>query len=95
MNIFEKYIANVQENEQLSKKIDKLCYAYLFSENDISERIRYKRFVKFIKWEFESAYNPKEITLTFIEEDTRTHEETECTTKVNWNALLIQVDNYE
>ena len=48
MNIFEKYIANVQENEQLSKKIDKLCYAYLFSENDISERIRNKRFVKFI-----------------------------------------------
>ena len=35
MNIFEKYIANVQENEQLSKKIDKLCYAYLFSENDL------------------------------------------------------------
>ena len=95
MNIFEKYIANVHENEQLSKVIDKLCYAYLVAENDISERIRFKRFVKFIKWEFESAYNPKEITLTFIEEDTRTHEETECTTKVSYSALLIQVDNYE
>ena len=72
MNVFEKYIANVHENENLSKVIDKLCYAYLVSTNDISERMRFKRFVKFVKWEFEEAYHPKEITLTYIEEDTRT-----------------------
>lgn len=95
MNVFEKYIANVHENENLSKVIDKLCYAYLVSNNDVSERIRFKRFVKFVKWEFEEAYHPKEITLTYIEEDTRTHEETECKRKLSWNDLLIQVDNYE
>ena len=95
MNVFEKYIANVHENENLSKVIDKLCYAYLVSNNDVSERIRFKRFVKFVKWEFEEAYYPKEITLTYIEEDTRTHEETECKSKLSWHDLLIQVDNYE
>jgi len=95
MNVFEKYIANVHENDNLSKVIDKLCYAYLVSNNDVSERMRSKRFVKFVKWEFEDVFYPREITLTYIEEDTCTHEEKECKRKMSWSDLIIQVDNYE
>ena len=71
MNVFEKYIANVHENENLSKVIEKLCYAYLVSNNDVSERIRFKRFVKFVKWEFEEAYHPKKILVRMKRQSVR------------------------
>jgi hypothetical protein len=95
MNVFEKYLANLKENEELSKIINKLCYAYLVDQNDMSERIRFLRFVKFIKWEFEDVYNPRQIKLTFIEQDTRTKEEKETSIKINWFDLLMKVENYD
>jgi len=36
MNVFEKYIANKQENDRLRNVIDKLCYSKLVSDNDVS-----------------------------------------------------------
>lgn len=95
MNIFEKYIANVQENERLDKIIAKLCWAHLLDAEGVSERMRGVRVVKLLKWEFEDKYNPNEITMTFIEEDIKTKEEREVSEKIKWTSLLLKVDNYE
>lgn len=96
MNVFEKYIANLNENEQLSKEIDKLCGARLMDVTGIEERITGKRAVKFLSWEFnDPGYYPKEVTIKYIERDTETGEEKETSLTVKWNNLLIKVDGYE
>ena len=97
MNVFEKYIANIKESEQLSQEISKLCAAHLMDVSGISERITGKRAVKFLSWEFhdKDSYYPKEVTINYIERDNDTGEEHETSTNVAWNNLLIKVDGYE
>ena len=91
MNIIEKYIDNLQENDKLYRRIEKLCNAYLMSANDISMAMSNKIAVKVVKWEFSDAnvYYPKDIKMTYICMDTKTMEKTEESRTVRWENILI------
>ena len=94
MDIFEKYLDNIRQNEQLSKTIDKLCCAYLLSQNKYSESIRDKRAINFISWEFDDKFPPN-VIIKYIEQDKNTKNEEQQTITIPYNNLLIKTDNYD
>lgn len=94
MNIFEKYLDNIRQNEQLSKIIDKLCCSYLMYQNKYSESIRDKRAINFISWEFDDKCPPN-VNIKYIEQDKNTKEEEEVIIKIPYNNLLLKIDNYD
>ena len=94
MNIFEKYLNNLDQNEQLSKTISKLCCAYLMSQNKYSESTRGKRAINFISWEFDDKFPPN-IIIKYIEQDKNTKNEEWQTITIPYNDLLIKTDNYD
>ena len=91
MNIFDKYINNLNENSNLYRKIEKLCGAYLMNGNGIRMSMSHRIAAKVVKWEFTdtNSYYPREIKITYISIDANTMEKSEESLKINWSELLI------
>ncbi len=95
MNVFDKYLDTLREQNDLSRTIKRLCEGYLMSSNDFILRniTSGTLALSVTKWAFSD--DPNVIDITYIGEDLKTHERKECTVSVKWSSLLINVNNYE
>lgn len=95
MNIFEKYLDTLREQEDLSRTIKRLCGGYLMSSNDciLNTLNSGTLALSVTKWAFNDDNSV--IDITYIGEDLKTHERKECTVSVKWTNLLINVNDYE
>ena len=88
MNIIDKYVENLRENERLYDKIKKLCGAYLMSCNDVWRRMKHFVATEVVSWTFSNG-NPGEISITFKAIDVKTKEEIETTVCTVTNNILV------
>jgi hypothetical protein len=97
MNVFEKYLDTLREQNDLSRTIKRLCEGYLMSSNDFILKNKLSSGTLALgvtKWAFNND-GPSVIDITYIGEDLKTHERKECTVSVKWASLLINVNDYE
>ena len=96
MNVFEKYIANVKQNNELTDIINDLCNIHFLHCKDSLKSIFEIEFIKFLKWEIDIGMcPPSSITMYYIGKDVNTGEEKEYTKTFEWKNLLIKLDGYE
>jgi hypothetical protein len=95
MNVFDKYLDTLREQEDLSRTIKRLCEGYLMSSNGFILRNLTSGTLALgvTKWAFNDDNSI--IDITYIGEDLKTHERKECTVSVKWASLLINVNDYE
>lgn len=95
MNVFDKYLDTLREQNDLSRTIKRLCEGYLMSSNDFILRnlTSSTLALSVTKWAFNDDNSV--IDITYIGEDLETHERKECTVSVKWASLLINVNDYE
>ena len=95
MNVFDKYLDTLREQDVLSRTIKRLCEGYLMSSNDFILRNLTSGTLALgvTKWAFNDDNSI--IDITYIGEDLKTHERKECTVSVKWASLLINVNDYE
>ena len=96
MNIFEKYIDNEKQNKELTKIIDNLCKLHFLNISPTLEDIFGHKFIKFLRWEIDiEKCPPHMINMYYIGEDNETKEQQELCKCIEWNNLLIKLDNYD
>ena len=95
MNAFEKYIELKFEADRIRKVIDKLCCAYLMSNNTVCERVCSARAIKFLSWDFTDKYDMSKVRIYYKEQDFNTKEERDKSVEVPWSELVFNVNDYE
>jgi hypothetical protein len=96
MNVFDKYINNVKQNEELTEIINDLCKLHFSHCEDSLKRIFDIEFIKFLSWEIDTSLcPPASITMHYIGKDVITGEEKEYTKTFDWKNLLIKLEGYD
>ena len=96
MNIFEKYIENVKQNNDLTKIINDLCQIHFIHSASVLEDFYGHKFIKFLRWEIDTDMcPPTTIKMYYLGEDNETKKQAECYEKIEWNNLLMKLDNYD
>ena len=97
MNVFDKYIANVKQNNELTEIINDLCQIHFMHCKDSMKKIFDLEFVKFLNWEIDtSTCPPVSITMHYIAKDLKDeNKEKEFTKTFEWKNLLMKLDNYD
>ena len=96
MNIFEKYIENVKQNKELTEIINDLCQIHLIHCAPVLEEIYRHKFIKFLRWELDvDMCPPTMIKIFYLGEDLETKKQDECYKSIEYNNLLMKLDNYD
>lgn len=97
MNVFEKYLDNVNEAAELTEVINQLCILHLMKCAPQVEKLWRKKFKEFDCWKIDTD-NPNQIEIHYYATDVEPNDSINIyheVKKIPWNNLLIKIDGYE
>lgn len=96
MNVFEKYIDNIKQNKELTEIINDLCQIHFMHSAPYIESLWGHKFIKFLRWELDvDKCPPTMIKIFYLGEDLETKKQDEYYKAIEYNNLLMKLDNYD